>query len=718
MFTFRVTREALSSFYAAPVSLLVSADLFANLKSVFPKDLTVFCLDANGRISSKGSRNAKTTFQLSGMPTGMVGVVTSPKHRALGEEVCRFATYHGAGKPLHGVITRNPVNALLPGLDSAKVQFTKFINGLMAKNLGDLRTILGQKEQQLVHFRRRNEQLWLGGEKARRMIAGIGFSSRSVSFELLPSEESIKLDSLPDNKYSQVLPTDLAGFAGLSLYVKNIPDVEGQFVVAVTRSADNAMVGNVSVPFHSLKEGWNDFSMSYAIPLTFGNGVITVSSNSRVAPEIMLAEGAVDRFGIDHSSIALRVYKGLEDPSAATGENKDLNEEVARFTAKCGPMLEFAKFSTGDTAEADCAGKIDGPLYRADLKEGWLAAQLVQKKLVGLTVPKRIQKHVSGVSLSLSRVKAGDTPVLVAVVVSSSLRTPEAVHDFFESLGSERSMSGREEGTVWSALVMSSNDSAELSVRIRDSLSETADLLLLAKPLGDSNHLGRLRWHQLTTEVKLSPADVIREIPAEQKLMSENSKLQVRASRFSEILGQVEFYNGLNKQQELTDKYGFSPLMVSEGTGAMQTHPLSEELSATVMSGGAVVGARRIMAEIGTGHESAPNFTYIMMVLPTDVQNRREVIEEIAEKVRDGVHNSSEPESGVFWSSLTVKPMCRCTLSIGFGAPRVEAGDVVFAVISLDGNISFGWCNWYLFANITEGYEHPVNILSAPEDSD
>ncbi len=107
-----------------------------------------------------------------------------------------------------------------------------------------------------------------------------------------------------------------------------------------------------------------------------------------------------------------------------------------------------------------------------------------------------------------------------------------------------------------------------------------------------------------------------------------------------------------------------------------------------------------------------------MMVLPTDVQNRREVIEEIAEKVRDGVHNSSDTDSGVFWSSLTVKPMCRCTLSIGFGAPRVEAGDVVFAVISLDGNISFGWCNWYLFANITEGYEHPVNILSAPEDSD
>lgn len=548
MLTFRVTREALSSFYAAPASLLVSADIYAKLKTAFPTGLSIYHLDADGTISSKGSKKAKNLSPLSGMPPGLLGVVTSRKYKALGEEVCQFADLHGTPKPELVVLSWNALAGFVPGIDSMHTQFVKFLNGLMAENLTVLRTAFGEKEQQLVHLRHRNEQLWLNGEKARRMISGLGYSTRSVSFELLPGDASIVLDTRA-NKYSQILPTDLAGFAGVSLFLSEIPQTDGKLDVTITRSADNALVGSASVPFHSLREGWNDFSMSYAISLTFGNGVITVSSNQEKAPKLMLADSAVDRFGVDNSSIALRIYKGLEELSTATNEDKE----------------------------------------------------------------------------------------------------------------------------------------------------------------NDTQHL--------KAEFSQSPAETIRTIPDEQYLLGENSKLQIRVSRFSEILGQVEYYRGLTAQQELTNKYGFSPLMISEGTGAMQTHPLTDALSATFMAGGAVTGARRIMAEIGTGHESAPDFTYILMVLPSEVQNRAEVIEEIAEKVRVGVHHSDDIESGVYWSSQTIKPLRRGTVSIGFDTPRTEAGDVVFAVISQSGNISFGWCNWYLFANITEGYDHPVTLLDVPESS-
>ena len=546
MLTFRVTREALSSFYAAPASLLVSADIFAKLQTAFPPGLSIYHLGADGKISSKGSKKAKNLSPLTGMPSGLLGVVTSPRHKELGEEVCRFAELHGTPKPEHAVISNNPFAEFVPGLASARTQFISFLNSLMVENLAVFRARLGEKEQQVAHLRRRNETLWLNCEKTRRMIASLGYSTRSVSFELLPAKAAIQLDQ-QGGKYSQVLPTDLAGFAGLSLFLSDIPQTSGNLHVAVTRSADNAVVGSVSVPFLSLKEGWNDFSMAYAMSLTFGNGVITVSSEDDAAPKLLLAEGAVDRFGVDNSSIALRIYKGLEEPSTATDESK------------------------------------------------------------------------------------------------------------------------------------------EASVQ------------------------------QIETGFPQIPAETVRTIPDEQYLLGENSKLQIRASRFSEILGQVEFYRGQAVQQELSDKYGFSPLMISEGTGAMQTHPLKDELSATVMAGGAVVGARRIMAEIGTGHESAPNFTYILMVLPSGVQNRQEIIEEIADKVRDGAYHSDDAESDVYWSAQIIKPLRRNSVSIGFDTPRTEAGDVVFAVISESGNISFGWCNWYLFANITEGYDHPVALLDTPE---
>ncbi|UTW60048.1 hypothetical protein KFE96_06990 [Kordiimonas sp. SCSIO 12603] len=724
MFTFSVTREALSSFYAAPLSLMVSADIFNSLKPVFPTGISVFCLREEGVISlkappkdKKGSKDREAnsgSVALSGMPTGLLGIVTSEAMAKKGDSFCEFVLFHGAQKPEQLTLEKQGKFGLLKGYEASQLQFIKFTNNLLANDLVNLYEKFGKKEQQLVSLRRKNEELWLGNEKAKRMIAGIGFSTRSVSFELLPGEAAITFGE-GDARFSQVLPTDLAGFTGLALYLTDIPEGDGSLSVSIARRADDSLVGKLTVPFSLLKDGWNDFSTADAVRRTFGDGIISISYNGEEAPKVMLADQAVDRFGLEHSSIAIRVYKGLEDTAIFSEDDFQLcDPETVNLSQNGASLMKFAEFVPGPEEQKRCEQALGGTVLYPEKTA--LTVRLVQSEITGFRVSKQITPSMRYIKAMASRTYADESPLLVALIAGNDGKIPTDIDGFLNSLGPERVMSGQDGVLAWTSMVLSGDADQFFILPVTDCLVGKTDLVFAAKPLGVGKNPGVLQWKSLEIEaVHTLSADNIRPIPEEQRLIGENRKTQVRVSRFSELVGRVEYYAGQTKKQQLADKHGFSPLMVNDGTGAMQTHPLADALSASIMAGGAVVGARQVMAEIGTGHEAAPSFTYILMVIPTDLDNRQEIIEEIAEKVALGMLDSRDEESGVFWSSQTVPAMFRSTLTVEFDRPRTEAGDVVFAVLPINGDITCGWCNWYMFANLTDGYEHPLNILDAPE---
>ncbi len=107
-----------------------------------------------------------------------------------------------------------------------------------------------------------------------------------------------------------------------------------------------------------------------------------------------------------------------------------------------------------------------------------------------------------------------------------------------------------------------------------------------------------------------------------------------------------------------------------------------------------------------------------MMVLPQNLENRSEIIEEIAEKVHAGVSESFDDQTDIHWQSITTKTLVRQSLEIDFKRSRNEAADVAFAAIPLNGSISFGWCSWYLYAVGIAGYSDPVSILESASDTD
>ncbi len=720
MIKLRVTREALREFYSASISLIIGADVFSELSAVMPEMVTAFCLHESGVISMSAATVEATveTIKLSGMPAGILAVFSGEHLFVQAKSILEYAEHHGAIVPPYKMFESS---VIAKQNSTVQIDFLKYVNGILTRQLSSNYDELAAVERRLVHFRKRNEELWYGFEKARRMIAGIGYSTRSIGFELAPGDTSLRLNELPTRAFAQILPIDLAGFSGVGLFVSEMgaADSDGELKILVRRRADNIVVGETVISYKDLHLGWNSFEMERSIGRTFGDGILILIASDDEPPKFAFGKQKADRFGHEAKTLAIRIYKGLEEPPLEIGEVKSSSWDTVSTKHNGIEVYHRGLFFGGVDKEEACNTELKASVLTTDPNEEWLQIHPVQKGLSGLQIPKYVRQYTTELRALVSLDHEASSPVVAAVFVASSDALANVdVEAIMDKLGDGYPVSGVEKNVHWTSSIVSAQSQEELTLTFEKPIECSSELLLLVKPAGHTNEYGWCRWHTVEMRQMFSVvSDDLPKVSAVERLQAESQKMQIRAHKFPELVGQVEYYLGKSAKQELSEKLGFSPLIISDETGAMQTHPLTDGVSAAVMEGGVPERALRIMAEVGTAHEHAGEFTYIMMVLPLNLENRSEIIEEISEKVREGLSANSDETTGIYWQSRTVKTLVHKTLEINFNDTRNEAADVVFAAIPVNDSISFGWCSWYLYAAGMAGFSDPVSILETPSDT-
>ncbi len=173
---------------------------------------------------------------------------------------------------------------------------------------------------------------------------------------------------------------------------------------------------------------------------------------------------------------------------------------------------------------------------------------------------------------------------------------------------------------------------------------------------------------------------------------------RVTSFKFPELFGRIEFLHGGAALSDLSAKLGFSPLLVSDETGSLQTHPLSDILSAAVMPLGAPAGVTSLNCQVETAHSAAPDFLYVLILVTDEQGNKKEIAEKVFEQARRlerAADTGGSISDGYLWSARRLKAKTPARLALELDMPLANTGDLIFAVGPLSDSVSYGWCRWY-----------------------
>jgi hypothetical protein len=193
-------------------------------------------------------------------------------------------------------------------------------------------------------------------------------------------------------------------------------------------------------------------------------------------------------------------------------------------------------------------------------------------------------------------------------------------------------------------------------------------------------------------------ADVRGTLPkdAAPKDAAKDQRWMVRAMRLPELSGLVGFIEGPEKLEALSIGLGFSPMLLEENGGYLQTHPLKDRISAAVVPMLAGAGTRKLVATATTAHPAAPDFIYILAVRPHDEHGGKAAMDRVADIAIEAEQQTGEQQNtdGVTWAARRLAATETSRLELEFDEPLDGAHDVIFATLTVDGQNSYGWCRW------------------------
>jgi len=305
-----ISQSAFGSFYGSNLSVLVGTELHAGLAGIFPDALTVFLLSADGLICTPSEAGAELNQrrEMAGMAIGLKAIF-------LAEDRVADADWLIEHSKKHDMPFTPRLHSVAGSSVDATTQASAFVSEVLAQQLATASTELGTTQQQMVNLRGRYERLWLSHEKAQRMIKGIGFNLRNVCFSLTPGKNTVApTDGAEKYDYRQLIPTDLAGLAGLQLYVEEPPAAtsQGNICVNVRREADNALIGSANVSYSDIEAGWLAFAFPVIVSDAYGDGALEIVWDGSAGPAFAFADIEADRYGDSSGrTLALRIEKGL-----------------------------------------------------------------------------------------------------------------------------------------------------------------------------------------------------------------------------------------------------------------------------------------------------------------------------------------------------------------------------------------------------------------------
>jgi Family of unknown function (DUF6212) len=705
-----ITHRAFGLFYRATTAVLVGQSISGRVAEFLPEGVAVFHLSKDGLIdlfptgavTAHNSANDLAPIPLVGMASGLVAVLVGT---ACAESADALVAHCGK----QGMWRIPPVHIMPRFGRSAVSSAISFLAAALAENLKIEYQQLATAQHQMAALRVRHERLWLNFEKARRMIQGVGYGLSAVSYSLEPGEKSVGPSSaLPGAPYEffQILPTDLSGFVGISLFVAEEPtSTDGNLTVSIRRRADGALIGGQTVPYCDIEAGWFNLGFEHAMPVTVGDCVLEISWQGEGGPNLALADVCANRFGdAAGRSLAVQIIKGLADPSRENTEGEALAQPHLWQEYFGHNLIDFGSFLGGPKAEKTASEKLGNQVISSNGDEGWLQTHMLAEVVSGWRMPALLTPGSTNLRVSCLSDHENTPPGLYMVMALPTNISDAVALKLFSEIGqgTDQPLVGNdaERGIYWSAAVVLPKCETRLELEFGKPLNTALDVILAVKPVMGIADYGHARWLKLGIGRGYSALA----LPASEAGEGEapygqagHQCWQIRTHRLSEIASQISFYQGRAKLAALTSDLGFSPMMISEDTGALQTHPFNGEASVGVLHRGVPVGAQRISAEIGTAHETAPRFTYILGVVPSDAAGKEALISDMIARVRGGEILGHDPASGMCWSARTMQAMSVKTLALEFAEGPKQAGDVVFAVFAAEGSDSYGWCRWYSY---------------------
>lgn len=738
-----LTAEAISLMYTCPFKVAVGEDLAVKIADVFPLSIAVLVLEKSGSmraLSELSASNLKyqTPF---GAPTGLGGFL-------VGEGCQRAAqawqVYIGACES-HYV----PAIEVASGFKRAlQIKAAKWVARALSANLDELDRQSGVQEAEIAYLRQRNEQLLYHYEKARRVINGIGFDHKFLSINLTPSDQSVGLPedmraalskgNLDGAVYAlrQVLPCDIAGLAGISLFVRFSTEVcvRGYLDMKISRAADGHYIGGHKIPFEALEHGWNYLSLSNVATEAYGDAVLDVSwlitDGAGCAPSLALSN--IDTHGFKlitpesmHGMhvLAMQVYTGLAETGALSHKHSQGGDEAGDLYWN---KTLYTGAYTGLTALPFATGSSDLREHESVevfAKGEWLQTHGQSGKLSGFMKPRMFAPGLERISVNVRTAHPKGPVCRYAMLTAPKGVFDDWSEEHYKNLmdGDVRIVDGAQNAGVlfdmWTGKPQQGGvlsicfDSADTSVSYRD-------IIFLAQVIGDKADFAWCQWSVLSLGYRPEPLTCAPTAIRIEAVETAKSRYSVRSIKFPELVGQFEFLSGKQELDRITEQLGFSPMMLSQETGSLQTHPIMGGHAAVICPRIVPAGAVNIRCDVETAHEYASSFIYIMAVMKRGSYDPKQQFDKIVDAIRaEGSSNikGSLKDGSAEFCAVQIAALQPRTLALELPKPLDDAADLIVGVIAEGERCDYGWCRW-ISLNITSAiYDKPVIALSALE---
>jgi hypothetical protein len=628
------------------------------------------------------------------MPQGLLGVVAGPAEKTAADAFLAFAAkqklFHTPG--FHLVKRRGLFN-------SSRSAFGRFLSSQLAKHLKSAKRFSGDTVHQLQALRGMHEELRLAYKQAHQLLMRTGTSDSSIISQILPGEHTLAgMGEAGQDRFSQTIPADIVGLSAIWIHIAQpAKSKDGWLTVFLLRAADNLVLGKVSLPYGGLQKGWNRVPFQVAHKLGFGDAVLEFHWSEAGGPELSLAKREPQKFGTeDGTSLALKVETRLFDPSASSCRDAEYLPTLSRLPRITGKEISRqAKFIGGAQAYRAFSEELGGDAISEDTSSPALLMHGDTNHLRGVVLPGRVPAACTSILAGVQLPnKSASAFLMILAYLPKGLSSSEALKQLQGKVNSGEIEGHTAEGVQWSAIQLSGGEYGEVKLDF-SAPSGPGDLILATQALTDRRDFGVTRWDwvdiYLSSEAKEN-LNATGSLPSYEHLPAFRS---IRDYRLPDFGASLQYYKGPVELEQRSVELGFSPFHLDEDIGYLQTHPFENHPSVAILNTDLLQDATRLVCEVGTAHQGASDFIYVLGVLPAECPNKVEEIEKAFLCAKEGKGGEWDAKSGVRWSAVSLPTQEVRQLALELDQEQSKPIEAFLGAVSVDGEPRFAWCRWY-----------------------
>lgn len=692
-----LSAQAFRVFYSSHRLVIVTGRIAKKLNNTPLELLDVLQLTPEGHIVAPDETVEKSTELIAaiGAPLGVCGILSDAAEQDVATQLRDwFSEQTGRTAPQLFQLGRRP----------SKASVLTSLSHCLLLDAEASRLSGAENEKDLAVLRRDFERTLINLEKARRVVRGAGYDTKFTTMSVPLGEGSIdpssqKIELREPYTAAFPLPVDAAGLVGVSLHF-DVPQgdlANGDLTIAVYRCVDQQLLGAKKIPFMDLTRGWTYFELERPMQRSFGDAQLVISwdfHEGGAAPLLSLSNSVLspryEDVELVHDHLpAMQLWSGFS-PGELEDDGRFWPHHLEAKRNKIAALYQFFRPFGASAAEPDTI-TLQNSSLQTHLHEG--IAGLYGDALVPGSA------HAIEVKFETAHRSAPDCLYLMCVATAGSEVTAADAEALYAKVLDQGQEGGIDEdrGFIWQAMVATPEQPMHMRLDIPDALRTRtpSSLVLAVKSVSGETSYGWCRWH--TVSVHLPPFQTpVGQLPADFK-PSYSQLRRMRSLKFPEVGEQLQFLAGTQALHKLTDSLGFSPMIVGEDNGSLQTHPILEEVSAALYQGGAPVGTVRVSCDVETAHERSPEFRYVLALIPTETENKYMTFKAFLEnELPKGSHmsNGFAATYGIHYGSRQIKALQSSLISVDLDRPLESSFDIIVAVLPVKDVVSYGWCRW------------------------